>query len=222
MHKPEKTIEQLARELKKYSLDAFMFVQECVGVAADTVHGRLDADQATVARWMGKHDVGPEQLGVMAEQGQVPRHIVQALCKIGGPARMNRHVTGQQLCWAIRDTALNRWGLMARGVLNALGHPPDRGHRRDHLRPRRKRVASEAAWRQHRRLPQRLLVRRGLRGGLPHPGGVTGPVPLLRSGRPPSRPSLSGARTAGCPCKRGSAPRWTPLARASRSRRLAP
>jgi uncharacterized repeat protein (TIGR04138 family) len=121
MQKPEKTIEQLARETKKYSLDAFMFVQECVGVAADEVHGRLDANQATVARWMGKHDVGPEQLGLLTEQGQLPRHIVQALHKIGGPDKMNRHVTGKQLCWAIRETALKRWGLMARGVLARWG-----------------------------------------------------------------------------------------------------
>ena len=30
---------------------------------------------------------------------------------------LNRHVTGQQLCLALRDTALKRWGLMARSVL---------------------------------------------------------------------------------------------------------
>lgn len=30
---------------------------------------------------------------------------------------MNRHVTGQQLCWAVRDVALSRYGLMARSVL---------------------------------------------------------------------------------------------------------
>ena len=121
MQKPEKSIEQLAKELKKYSLDAFMFIQECVGIAADQVHGRLDADQAIVARWMGKHEIGPEQLGLLTEQGQIPRHVASALNRIGGPDKMNRHVSGQQLCQAIRDAALKRWGLMARGVLARWG-----------------------------------------------------------------------------------------------------
>ncbi|MFP4054862.1 MAG: Minf_1886 family protein [Phycisphaerae bacterium] len=28
-----------------------------------------------------------------------------------------RHVTGQELCWALRDLALERWGMLARTVL---------------------------------------------------------------------------------------------------------
>ena len=37
----------------------------------------------------------------------------------GDPAVANRpqHVTGKQLCWALRDEALDRWGLLARTVL---------------------------------------------------------------------------------------------------------
>jgi uncharacterized repeat protein (TIGR04138 family) len=37
------------------------------------------------------------------------------------PPSQPRHVTGQQLCHALRDYALTRWGMMARAVLRRWG-----------------------------------------------------------------------------------------------------
>ena len=39
--KPQKSIQQLVSELKNYPAEAFIFIQECVGAAADYVHGPL-------------------------------------------------------------------------------------------------------------------------------------------------------------------------------------
>lgn len=98
-------------------MDAFAFVQECIGAAADAVHGPLSEAEMKVARWMAKQEVELRTLRMRYDAGDLPPDITKALRQMGGCDRMNRHVTGQQLCWAIRDTALSRWGLMARGVL---------------------------------------------------------------------------------------------------------
>src|SRR5688572_5953713 len=115
--KPLKSIQQLANELERYPAEAFKFVQDCVGAAADHVHGALEADQLTVAQWMSQNEIGPEDLRKLSADGHLPPEIAQALFQMGGPEKMNRHVSGQQLCWVIRDTAFARWGLMSQGVL---------------------------------------------------------------------------------------------------------
>lgn len=112
-----KSLTQIVAEVERYPFDAFIFVQECVTLAADRVHGELTPEQRQVAQWMADREIGPEELTAMALEGQIPPEIVPALEKAGGPGHMNRHVTGQQLCHAIRAIALERWGLMARGVL---------------------------------------------------------------------------------------------------------
>jgi uncharacterized repeat protein (TIGR04138 family) len=114
---PLKPIEDIARETKCYPPDAFLFVQECIGLAAERIHGPMSADQRVVAHWMAEEDINPETLVHRWESGDLPPEIADAVERIGGPQEMNRHVTGQELCWAIRDIALERWGLMARGVL---------------------------------------------------------------------------------------------------------
>lgn len=118
---PTKSIEQIAQELGRYPLDAFLFVQECIGVASDKVHGPMTCDQTNVARWMARHEVDCEQLRERYEEAKLPPDIMKTLKRIGDPDEMNRHVTGQQLCGAIRDVALERWGLMAQSVLTRWG-----------------------------------------------------------------------------------------------------
>jgi len=120
-HQPTKSIEQIAYELGRYRLDAFLFVQECIGAASDKVHGPMTADQTNVARWMARQEVSCEELRQRYEEDQLPPDIRKTIKRIGGPEEMNRHVTGQQLCWATRDVALERWGLMARSVLARWG-----------------------------------------------------------------------------------------------------
>lgn len=115
---PRKSLDQIVKDVGRYPTEAYIFVQECVGVAAEHVHGPLSPEQSIVAQWMAREDVSPEELRHLEREGTLPPEIASALESAGGGEKMNRHVSGQQLCWAIRDTALNRWGLMARGVLN--------------------------------------------------------------------------------------------------------
>lgn len=122
MHQePTKPLEQIVRETGKHPLDAFIFVQECIGSASERVHGPMSPQEAEIASWMAHHHVGPDELQERFDAEELPSDILQAIREVGGPAQMNRHVTGEQLCWAIRDAALERWGLMARGVLARWG-----------------------------------------------------------------------------------------------------
>lgn len=114
---PKKPIEQLVREVGRYPLEAYAFVQEAIGFAAQHVHGPMGEDETTIAHWMSQNEIDYESLRHLHVTDKLPREIAEAVERIGGPDRMNRHVSGQELCMALRDLALLRWGLMARAVL---------------------------------------------------------------------------------------------------------
>ena len=114
---PEKPIEDVVRELGRYPIEAFVFVQECISAAAEQVHGPMSPAQATVAQWMTRNEIDLKGLEGLREAGDLPPDIAEALRAAGGLEKMNRHVTGQELCQAVHDVALRQWGLMARSVL---------------------------------------------------------------------------------------------------------
>lgn len=102
-------------------LDAFIFIQECIGLATDRVHGPLSPCAAEVVAWMHRRGLTPEDIREQAESGELPPDIMKTVRQLGGPDNLNRHVTGEQLCHVIKDVALERWGLMARRVLGRWG-----------------------------------------------------------------------------------------------------
>lgn len=115
--KTKKTLEEIVEQTSKYPFDAFVFVQECIGVAAQKAHGSMTEDETVVARWMAQNDITPDDLCERWETGSLPKGVTESLHRIGGPDKMNRHISGQQLCWAVRDTAVERWGMLGRTVL---------------------------------------------------------------------------------------------------------
>lgn len=127
--RPKKSIEDIVEELGRYPLDAFIFVQECIGAASEQVHGPMSPEETAVGTWMEKNSIDLEQLGQLYQSDSLPPDIASAVSQIGGPEQMNRHVTGQQLCWAVRDVALKRWGFLARQVLTRwnIRHTQDIG-----------------------------------------------------------------------------------------------
>jgi len=112
-----KPIEQIVAELGRYPLDAFLFIQECIGAASHKTHGRMSPGEAAVSKWMAEHEIDVEDLRLRCQSGDLPAEIAGLVEELGGPEKLNRHVTGQQLRWAVRDVATERWGLMARAVL---------------------------------------------------------------------------------------------------------
>ena len=91
-------VEQLLREDRRYRLEAYAFVFEALSYAHDVLG--LGTEKAS--------EPGDEPLEKPAKGG-----------KKGQQAE--RHLTGQQLCEAIRLYALEQYGYMAKTVLNSWG-----------------------------------------------------------------------------------------------------
>jgi uncharacterized repeat protein (TIGR04138 family) len=114
---PKKPLEQVVRELGRYPVDAFAFVQEAITFASEQVHGAMSEAERKVAEWMAAEEIDYQELCRRHDAGELPVGVAEALHAAGGIEQMNRHVTGGQLCWAARDLARQRWGMMARTVL---------------------------------------------------------------------------------------------------------
>jgi uncharacterized repeat protein (TIGR04138 family) len=89
---PTHPIAKLLQEDKRYKIDAYAFVFEALNYA----HSQLG--------------MGTER---QPEAEEEPEE--------GSPREAERHLTGQQLCEAIRQYALEQYGYMAQCVLNSWG-----------------------------------------------------------------------------------------------------
>lgn len=116
-----KTLEQIVREVGTYSLDAFEFVRDSIGTASERVHGPVSKPERRVMKWMAGENISLESLHRLYEEEQLPPNIRAAIEKLGGVGALNRHVSGEQLCVVLRDLAIERWGLLARDVLEHWG-----------------------------------------------------------------------------------------------------
>ncbi|MFQ5412443.1 MAG: Minf_1886 family protein [Phycisphaerae bacterium] len=123
--KPTKNVTEIARELGRYSLDAFEFLHRGLDFTVQKIHGPPDEMLLKLVKWMDENDVDSDRLDIMLDQDELPRIVAVAIEHYGGPAglreRMNRHVGGEDLCWGLRDYSLNQWGLMAPSVLRSWG-----------------------------------------------------------------------------------------------------
>ncbi|GMQ80370.1 MAG: hypothetical protein BMS9Abin04_350 [Planctomycetia bacterium] len=103
------SIAELLRQDRRYRFDAYVFVFESLRFAQEVLgYGTVQTSGTT--------DGAPGQLGA----GE------SSLRREPGPAdeeaeRQERHVTGQELCEAIRLYALEQFGYMAKCVLNNWG-----------------------------------------------------------------------------------------------------
>ncbi len=90
---PNQQLAMLLKEDRRYRLDAYLFVFEALSYAQDV-------------------------LGLGTESPSEPAATVDDEEELEGP---QRHVTGQELCEAIRMFALQQYGLMAKTVLASWG-----------------------------------------------------------------------------------------------------
>ena len=94
MMDPNQQLAQLLQQDRRYRLDAYMFVFEALSYAQEVMG-------------MGAECASEPVAGIEEEDDEAE-----------GP---QRHVTGQELCEAIRRFALQQFGLMAKTVLNSWG-----------------------------------------------------------------------------------------------------
>ncbi|MBK8271100.1 MAG: hypothetical protein IPK83_23415 [Planctomycetes bacterium] len=123
--KPTKSIVDIARELDRYKVDAFEFLHEGLDYTVRRIHGPSNNAIENVVRWMRENSIDPEDIETLMESGSLPHPVVNIIEDLGGSAefrqKINRHVGGPELCWGLRDLALEKWGIMAQAVLGSWG-----------------------------------------------------------------------------------------------------
>lgn len=115
-----KPIEDVIAETP-YAREAFEYVQEGVGYAVEKIHGERSPDQQIVDHWMARTETPYDRLAEMYDDGTLPQEVRALVDQAGGPGCFNRHVSGTQLSWALRDLAVERWGRLATIVLRRWG-----------------------------------------------------------------------------------------------------
>ncbi len=95
---------QLLKDDPRFKLEAYQFVREALGFAQEVLNmaGDATAEDETVREKPNKDDPFENPFEVEEQ-------------------RPERHITGQQLCEAIRRYATDQYGYMAKVVLNSWG-----------------------------------------------------------------------------------------------------
>lgn len=112
-------VTEVARVMDRYPEDAFHFVREGLSYAVDKVHGPATQAHQLLARYIEQEGLDWDDLIEKYHTGELNEPVVQAIEAAGGCEKLNRHVGGRELCWGLRDFALERWGMMARTVLES-------------------------------------------------------------------------------------------------------
>ena len=115
---PQKDIYEVIRDLGKYPLDAFQFVQEGLSYAVMEVHGEMSPEQQELHKFMYERGIDLGRLEYLQLNGELPEQIQELLARVGDIDQLNRHVSGQHLCWGLRNYALHKFGALASAVLN--------------------------------------------------------------------------------------------------------
>ncbi|MBI1825357.1 MAG: hypothetical protein HY287_13625 [Planctomycetes bacterium] len=114
-----KTLDELVQHVGLYPENAFLFVREGLSTTAERLHGpETEAHRRLQQHLLENQLDWPDVIAAYSE-GTLPKPLHRAVDDAGGCDKLDRHITGRQLCWGLRDHALQRWGLLARTVLEA-------------------------------------------------------------------------------------------------------
>jgi uncharacterized repeat protein (TIGR04138 family) len=115
----DKTIKDLVRDTGRYPEEAFHFVREGLGYAAEQAHGPETEAHRQLYHFLASQKMDWSDLVSGYYAGGLPGPVMQAIEAAGGCEKLDRHVSGRQLCWALRDFAVRRWGMLAQTVLES-------------------------------------------------------------------------------------------------------
>ena len=116
---PGRTLEDLVRHVGRYPEEAFIFLREGLSFAADQIHGPETEAHRALQHYLAQNDLDWNDLIGAYHTHELPSSVMEAIDLAGGCEKLNRHVSGRELCWALRDYAQNRWGLLAMVVLES-------------------------------------------------------------------------------------------------------
>ncbi len=120
---PNHPIAKLAREDGRYRVDAYTFVFEALNHAHTVMEDKetpeaCEAEAEEIEQLLLAEEMEIADADVDEEIECLEQAAIEAQ---GTPDESERHVTGQQLCGAIRSLALEQYGYMAKCVLNSWG-----------------------------------------------------------------------------------------------------
>lgn len=116
---PSKTLRDLVEHVGRYPEDAFLFVRDGLSYTADRLHGPERDIHRKIQQYLTANELDWRDFCEQYEARSLPKSLMKAVDAAGGPDKVNRHVSGRELCWGLRDFALERWGLLARTVLES-------------------------------------------------------------------------------------------------------
>ena len=116
---PTKSLEDLVEHVGRYPADAFLFIREGLGHAAERIHGPETDAHRLLHQFLMEHELDWSELVAQYNAGELPEPVVGAIEESGGCDKLNRHISGRDLCWGLRNFALKRWGMLARVVLES-------------------------------------------------------------------------------------------------------
>lgn len=116
---------EICRKLERYSPSAFEFLRQGLDYTVQRMHGPLNPPLKRLLQYFQERNIDPGDLPELIESEALPDPVEQLIEQMGGALevmdRMNRHVSGNDLCVGLRDYALSRWGLLAPAVLHSWG-----------------------------------------------------------------------------------------------------
>lgn len=102
--------------------EAYAFLREGLERAVCDEHGEPSKEWNILLRWLNKRGVRLDEFPEHFRLGLLPPRIARIAEKLGGESALeSRHVSGAALCRALRDLAVDKWGLMASTVLRRWG-----------------------------------------------------------------------------------------------------
>lgn len=113
------------QSVSRYPVDAFEFLHQGLDFTVRKKHGPPNERLRLIYQWLEKSEMDPAELIESLKAGEVPAPIRDQIKALGGPdeavEHLNRHVGGSDLCWGLRELALQRWGFLAPTVLRRWG-----------------------------------------------------------------------------------------------------
>ncbi|MBI4716860.1 MAG: hypothetical protein HY763_03575 [Planctomycetes bacterium] len=116
-----KTLQDLVERVGKYSEEAYLFVRDGLSYTSAVIHGPEPDAHRQLHTFLSENDLDWKELAARYHDGSLPPPVVRAIDEAGGCEKLNRHVSGRELSWGLRDLALQRWGMLARTVLESWG-----------------------------------------------------------------------------------------------------
>jgi uncharacterized repeat protein (TIGR04138 family) len=118
-------IVEIADRLGRFRPEAFEFLRQGLDYTVLKTHGQIGKAVRRLIEWLDSEGAQLADLPDLHAKGKLPPSIVEFIEEIGGidsaAQRMNLHVDGQDLCWGLRDLAIEQWGLLAPVVLRHWG-----------------------------------------------------------------------------------------------------